>query len=344
MKNAQDIIAEAEQQRPLNVEAIRSAADFFHHNGGKLFGRNEAVSTIEEQLDVERDVAKKLLVELVGDSVDPVVQVPVNDERYIGVIDYREGDFWYGYTDYHDHFGRRKKGVCAACVHENNLDRDVAYAAEYEGALKDGDASWEDVESLLETHFRNEHPNVSVEDVKTGASLLSGTTIAGNTTIHTGNDSTTVIADQVDNQHAGDLSPVYDDGSTICHILDTHRFGAEGSSTTNTSYTTIGGSDLTLNPDNFRDDAGNLYIRMFAHLKHGNTDGTVYARMYRQNAASVVTGTEVSVTANDGWGVGDTGWLSLGDSGYDSYHLQLKSGDGESVSYNSVTLFMGAPQ
>lgn len=137
----------------------------------------------------------------------------------------------------------------------------------------------------------------------------------------------------------------YDDGSVDCQVITENRFGAEGSSTTAQSYQTIAGSDLVFNPDDYKDSAGNLYIRVKYHLKHSNNSGTVSARLYRQNAASAVTSTAQSLSLNDSWGTADTGWVDFsGESGNESYQIQLESSDGESVRYNSVTIMFGHPQ
>ncbi|NEU58602.1 hypothetical protein [Halorussus sp. MSC15.2] len=340
--DASKVLERAESERKHVRSLLRDAATVFHEREGELFPRSDAVSLLAEELDVTRDTADRAVSGLVGDTVDPVVQLSADGEHTVGVIDYHEHEFWYGYTDYHDVFGRRKKGVCGQCVREAATDNEVTYVAEGEGRLTDG-ASWDDIEAQLTTHFERAHPGVEAVDVQTGATLASGSTIAGNAIIHAGNASSKANADMVDGMHASDLAPTHDDGSTKCHIVATERFGAEGSSTTNTSYATIAGSDLTFNPDDYRDADGNLYCRFYAHLKHGNNSGTTYARMYRQNAASAVSGTQVSVSASDGWGKGDSGWVNFGDSGYESYHVQLKSSDGEPVSYNSIILQLGVP-
>ncbi|WP_158058271.1 hypothetical protein [Halorussus halophilus] len=340
--DAAAVLERAESERKHVRSLLRDAATVFHEREGDLFPRPEAVALLAEELDSSRETADRVLSGLVGDAVDPVVQLSADGERNVGVIDYHEHEFWYGYTDYHDIDGQRKKGVCAQCVAEASTDDEVVYVAEGEGEFTEG-ATWDAIEARLQTHFERAHPTVEAVDVQTGATLASGSTIAGNAIIHTGNASAKADADMVDGMHASDLAPVYDDGSTKCHIVATERFGAEGSSTSSTGYNTIANSDITFNPDDYKDSDGNLYCRLYGHLKHWDNSGTTYARMYRQNAASSVNGTEISVSANDGWGVGDSGWTSLNDSGYDSYHLQLKTNDGYAGEYNSVLLMLGVP-
>lgn len=137
----------------------------------------------------------------------------------------------------------------------------------------------------------------------------------------------------------------YGDGTTTCQVISENRFGGEGSSTTATAWNTIAGSDLVFNPDDYKDSNGNVYIRVKSHLKHAVNSGDVRARLYRQNAATAVSGTTVSLTLNDSWGTADTGWVDLsGDSGDESYQIQLESSDGESVRYNSIAIQFGHPQ
>lgn len=139
-------------------------------------------------------------------------------------------------------------------------------------------------------------------------------------------------------------------GATMIKVGE-NRFGAEGTTTTATSPNTIAASDLVFNPDDYKDSNGNLYIRVIYHLKHAVNSGDAHARLYRQDAADPVDGsntnvgdTEVAVTVDDGWGFGDTGWVELsGDSGFESYQIQLWSSDGEEVAYNSITIWFGQP-
>lgn len=337
-----DALAGAHERSDLVKDNVRGVADWFHDREGELFDRHNVIHDLADDFDLTPQEANTVLSDLVGDIVDPVIQIDDGETLWVGVIDYESHDFWYQYTDFDPFFGEQPKGVCAQCVHEATFDKDVAYAMPGYGTLSTEDGI-EEVEEVLTGHFKKKHPGVEVETIETGASLLSPTTIGGNEAIHKGNMASEADAVSVGGKAAADLAPTYNDGTRTCHIISTERFGAEGSSTTSTGYTTIAGSDITFNPDDYKDGAGNLYVRVYAHLKHGTDAGTAYARMYRQNAATVVTGTAVSVTATDGWGIGDSGWVALSDTGYDSYHLQIKSGDGNPASYNSVILQFGVP-
>jgi hypothetical protein len=118
-----------------------------------------------------------------------------------------------------------------------------------------------------------------------------------------------------------------------------NKFGAEGSTTTSSGFTTIAGSDISFSPENYRDDSGQLAIRLHYHVK-----GDITIRIVRQNAGTVVSGTEVSGTFGSAFGELDTGWVTFGDSGFESYQIQMRSNDGNDVSYNSVLLDYGHPQ
>jgi len=118
-----------------------------------------------------------------------------------------------------------------------------------------------------------------------------------------------------------------------------NRFGAEGSTTTSGGFTTIAGSDLSFSPENYRDDSGQLAIRLHYHVK-----GDITIRMVRQNAGTPVSGTEASGIFGSAFGELDTGWVTFDDSGFESYQIQMRSNDGNDVSYNSVILDYGHPQ
>ncbi|MDY6771334.1 MAG: twin-arginine translocation signal domain-containing protein [Candidatus Nanohaloarchaea archaeon] len=120
------------------------------------------------------------------------------------------------------------------------------------------------------------------------------------------------------------------------------KFGSEGSSTTSTSYTVITDSDIAFNPDNWKVN-NNLYIRIYAHLKNDTGSEDTFARVYRQNAGTAVSGTEVSVTGA-GFGFADSGWVDLsGDTGSESYQIQLKVTGGTGI-YNSITMLLSPIQ
>ncbi|MFB6207985.1 MAG: hypothetical protein ABEJ69_01405 [Candidatus Nanohaloarchaea archaeon] len=187
--DADKVIQKAEKQREAREELLRPAAEFFHEHEGKLFERYEAVEELEKHLE-EEDVLPlegyegdterllhRVIANLASDRVDPVQNVVRENAKYVGVLDYAEHDFWYEYVEVDDVHGRMNVGVCAQCVKEADNDAQVAK----------GVGTTEELESKIRQHYDDEHSE-SPESVETGATLVSGTTIAGNTAIHSGND------------------------------------------------------------------------------------------------------------------------------------------------------------
>jgi hypothetical protein len=120
------------------------------------------------------------------------------------------------------------------------------------------------------------------------------------------------------------------------------KFGAEGSTTTSTTYVTIADSDIALNPALFN-VTGQLFVKFIYHIKNDTAGETMYIRVYRQEAGTVVAGSEKSV-AGAGWGIVETGWIDFsGESGAESYQLQMKvtGGVGE---YNSALMILSPVQ
>ena len=121
------------------------------------------------------------------------------------------------------------------------------------------------------------------------------------------------------------------------------RFGAEGSHATAIAYSSIGSSDIALDMSDFKRGT-KLYMRFKIHLKISGGSGsrTVYARIYRQNAASAVTGSEVTATGSPtSWHFAESSWIDMSaESGDESYQIQLKNENIASadVEYNSATM------
>ncbi|NEU58601.1 LamG domain-containing protein [Halorussus sp. MSC15.2] len=167
----------------MDADALRRVADWFHDREGTFRPRTGAVSAIARKLDVDATRASKLVAGLTGDDVDPVIAVRTHEETFVGILDYREGDGWYGYTDYHDLRGPHRRGVCAQCVHEATTDEDVR-------TVTTTNEDWDALEAELGDHYERAHPDVAPEtvNVETGAILRSRTTVGGNRVWHTGND------------------------------------------------------------------------------------------------------------------------------------------------------------
>jgi sugar lactone lactonase YvrE len=144
----------------------REIANWFHEREGELFTEEETPFDREE------------LVSLTNDSVDPVQQIELNGDKYIGVISYDEHDGWYEYTRWDDSVGRVNIGVCAACVNEAEMVSEVAFTLDDETDV---------AREKISQHYDEEHTAIP-EDVETGAALLDGTTINTHEAIHIGMD------------------------------------------------------------------------------------------------------------------------------------------------------------
>lgn len=211
MQDATDILDTAEPQAAYHERAFALASVFLDH-AGELYTRDEAIEALLAEADCTTEEAANILASLTGDRVDPVVAVTTPDARYIGVIEYEEGAGWYGYTDYHDHFGERKRVVCAQCVHDAAADHEVVHATAGDpgGSFADHpDATYGQLADAIHDHYARAHPDTDPTevDVEVGASLLSGTTIGGNSAWHSGNDGagSGLAADTVDGFQGADL-------------------------------------------------------------------------------------------------------------------------------------------
>lgn len=180
MADAQDIIEQAKAEKERERELLRDVAEFFHEHEGELFERYEAVSKLTEADSISSD-DERLLHRVVGnlaaDRVDPVQNVVKDDAKYIGVIEYAEHDYWYEYVEHDDVHGRVNVGVCAQCVQDADNDAQVAK----------GVGTTEELSEKIRDHYDAEHSE-DPESVETGATLVAGTTIAGNSAIHSAND------------------------------------------------------------------------------------------------------------------------------------------------------------
>lgn len=208
MVDATEIIDQSISRREIPREDLRAASEVFHEREGELFERSEAREMVEEELDVDSDYSQTLLAEIVGDNVDPIIQMNAAGVKYVGIIDYFEGDVYYAYTDHNDIQGELKTVVAAQSVADAETDEDIIFAREGVGSFAgDYECGYEPlIESIQEYH--EENYDVDPEDVETGATLLSGTTIGGNVSWHAGNDGagSGLDADTLDGQHASDIT------------------------------------------------------------------------------------------------------------------------------------------
>jgi hypothetical protein len=186
-KKAEQVFEKAENEIDDIENYIRDAADLFHEHEGEMFERNEARELLEDRLNIDSKTASKIIGELVGDCVDPIVQVKNSDGKFVGVVEFRELEGAYGYIDYDDLTGKKRKLVCAECVNTEERDSEVMQVSGQIGQ-KSENKSYNSLLDKIHEHYREEHEN-KPEEVKTGATLASGTTVGGNKVIHSGNQS-----------------------------------------------------------------------------------------------------------------------------------------------------------
>ena len=221
MESYERLVEKGEFKTDLPREALRSVADFFHRREGQMEKKERVISEVSIDADLTDLKARIAIDNLVVDSVDPVTQISTNDGDYVGVISYEEDDFFYTYTDYHDRFGEQKKSVCAQCV---NDELPVEQVHHYTRSTEN--YNYEEARSLLASHYLLDHRGMTPQEVvseygnksedsvierdvsevarsieldeidisvKTGASLISGSTVGGNLLITSANGSNLAI-------------------------------------------------------------------------------------------------------------------------------------------------------
>lgn len=284
MTNVNEILEQADEQVGKWRDHIRDAANVFHDNEDELFTRVEAIELVQEELGIEQSVAKDVVSNLVSDTIDPVIQVPANGEKYVGVVEYEEFDGAYGYLDFNDVYGKRKRVVCAQCVHDAEHEHEVTHATagDPDGSFAaEPDASYDDLLEAVHGHYESAHDEIP-EDVKTGASLASPTTIGGNTSFHAGNDGSGsgLDADLLDGSEASSirtwteidrrtgLSSVGSVTFSSLSTYDVYRVDVNITSNTSDIYLQANGNTgsytnmVVENSDNVdRTDASGFYIR-----------------------------------------------------------------------------------
>lgn len=218
--SAKAVINSAVAERKEIYTHVDAVSAWFHdtyEDTGDMVQRGTAISEIAEMEGISDGTANRVIAEIISDLVDPIVQIQTQHGKYVGIIDYQESDVTYEYTDYDDVLGERKVSVCAQCVHESDTDADVVHAKEHAGSFEE--ATYEQLRTKVEQHFEEHHPDVEAVDVETGASLLSGTTIASNVAFHAGNDGagSGLDADSVD-------------GTELTSLVTESEFGSRSTS------------------------------------------------------------------------------------------------------------------
>lgn len=216
----EQLITKHQEQQESRGELAEQALEWFLQNDvvGQLYPRLEVVGELADHMGVASDRANMALSDTVGDIVDPVQQVATLDGKYVGVIEYtpftQEGA--YGYVDFDDRKGRRKRVVCAKCVEDNEYDENISHATQGEGTSST-EATWDQLLNKITSHYVDSHDE-GPSEIQPGAALLSGTTIDGNTSFHAGNDGpgSGLDADTVDGVEASSLgSDVSNDGTKV---------------------------------------------------------------------------------------------------------------------------------
>jgi hypothetical protein len=90
--------------------------------------------------------------------------------------------------------------VCARCVEKHTYDENITHATQGEGS-SNSDATWQQLLNKVTSHYATQH-TTSPSHIEPGASLVSGTTISGNTAFHSGNESNITVT----NTQVGTLS------------------------------------------------------------------------------------------------------------------------------------------
>jgi len=182
------IVQEAEKTQHDIQRYLRDVADWFHEREGEVFERGDAATAVSNELDLDITLVHKVFHNLIADLVDPIVQIVTPNKHFVGIIEFEELQGAYGYMHFDDLAGRQRRVVCAQCVNEATYDTEVTHATagDRHGSF-DADATYDELLSAIHDHYDTAH-SVIPDDIETGATLASGTTIAGNAAFHAGND------------------------------------------------------------------------------------------------------------------------------------------------------------
>jgi len=190
-RNPDELISEVKEEQQTRGELAEEALQWFLDDTvGQLFPRGDVVDRLSNELDIPKHQANTAISDTVGDIVDPVQQIVKGNKKHVGVIDYKvfSDEGAYGYVDFNDRKGKRKRVVCARCVEKHTYDENINHATQGEGS-SDVDATWQQLLNKVTSHYATQH-TTSPSHIEPGASLVSGTTISGNTSFHAGNEST----------------------------------------------------------------------------------------------------------------------------------------------------------
>jgi len=245
-RNPDELIAEVKDKQQTRGELATEALQWFlDGNVGEVFPRGDVVDRLSNELDIPKHQANTAISDTVGDIVDPVQQVVKGDKKYVGVIDYKifNDEGAYGYVDFDDRKGGRKRVVCARCVEEHKYDENITHATQGEGS-SNKDATWQRLLNQVTGHYADNHIKPP-SDIEPGASLVSGTTISGNTAFHSGNESNIDHNNLSNRTHSGDdLSPSSVSSNTLEATSTINTADISAASTGDALKKGASGSDL----------------------------------------------------------------------------------------------------
>lgn len=268
-----------EQERVSKI--ARDALQWFlaDENCGEVYPRDELVSQLSGDLGASRRTTSLVITALVEDIVDPVQQISPSHGRFVGVFEYKTfpESGAYGYIHYDDVKGKVKRVVCAKCVEEGETDSEIKHAQQGEGT-SDPDATWEQLLNKVTSHYVDSHDEAP-DEIEPGASLLSGTTIAGNTSVHGGNQSSFNLED-FGSAGASDEVPIAQGDGTVG--LGVVSAGDENA-IDQLSTTRQDGSYKANNEEHVVSDQGTI------ELPNATSDGLVVISRYNQYSPTVTT-------------------------------------------------------
>lgn len=185
----EELINQVENEQQETSDLASKAVQWFldEQRIGQFYPRDEVIDELSDHLDVTVGKSTAALTSVVGDIVDPVQQIIAGGTEYIGIVEYNiySDEGAYGYTHIDDVLGEQNRVVCARCVEKETLDANVTHATQGEGT-SDHDATWNQLLNKITSHYADAHTKAP-EDIEPGASLLDGTTISGNVSLHFGN-------------------------------------------------------------------------------------------------------------------------------------------------------------
>jgi len=342
MVDATEVIEQSEQEKQEVYSYVDDVAEYFIERDGELFEVDEAVQDVSDEFGVSQRVASQILRELYSDIVDPVIRVPRSGTSYVGVVEYVERDGWYGYIHYDDIDGKVRRGVCAKDVLEGVKDSEVGYAD------RDPSVGWDEIDEVFEEYYNDAYPDVDRTEVnvEVGASLLSGTTVGGNTVSIDGHDHTgesinpqSVSTESLSNGVAGDgntITSITDNEGEYRRVASLPFLPGESTTITDTDYTPMSGGDGW-----FVYDFGSIGVNT-------NIEETIYVSISGRNEgddsgavrALDSPDTEVSFGAGATTFAGDIGEWDRTQDGDDNLYIEAKRDDSDGSEIEMLRMMM----